>query len=59
MKTDLSMKQEITIAFEKGSDFSILKLIDSHLGMHSYSPVHLFKDVQREVLNRILSETME
>lgn len=54
-----SMKNEIIKTFEMGAFADIVRLMDTHFGMHSYSIVNLFKDQQRNILNLLISKTLE
>lgn len=54
-----SMKDEIIASFEKGSFADIVRLMDKHFGMHSYSLMNLFRDEQRKVLNLLIKGTIE
>jgi hypothetical protein len=54
-----SMKEEITTAFKKGAFAEIVRLMDNHFGMHTYSLLHLFRDEQRKVLNNLIEKTLE
>lgn len=53
------MVEEIVTAFEKGAFAEVVRLMDKHFGMHSYSLKDLFKDEQRKILNLLLRETMK
>ena len=53
-----SMRNEIVDAFQKSRVHEAVVLMDKHFGMHNYSFWHLFKDDQKELLNRVLEETM-
>jgi hypothetical protein len=48
------MRGEIQSAFERGDTTEIIHLMDRHCGMSSFSVWHLFREEQRNVLNRIL-----
>ncbi len=54
-----SMKEEITTAFKKGAFAEIVRLMDNHFGMHTYSLLHLFRDEQRKVLNHLIAKTLD
>lgn len=54
-----SMKDEIIKTFEKGDFADIIRLMDTHFGMHSYSLINLFKDQQRSILNFLISKTLQ
>jgi hypothetical protein len=53
------MKQDMVAAYEKGEIADIIRLMDSHFGLDTYSLVHLFRDEQRKMLRLVISETME
>ena len=52
------MHDEMVEAFQKSRVHEAIVLMDKHFGMHNYSFWHLFKDDQKELLNRVLEETM-
>jgi alpha-amylase/alpha-mannosidase (GH57 family) len=54
-----SMKEEITTEFKKGAFAEIVRLMDNHFGMHTYSLLHLFRDEQRKVLNHLIAKTLD
>ncbi len=54
-----SMKEEITTAFKKGAFSEIVRLMDNHFGMHTYSLLHLFRDEQRKVLNSLIAKKLD
>ncbi|MCG2720678.1 MAG: DUF3536 domain-containing protein, partial [Thermodesulfovibrionales bacterium] len=54
-----SMKNEIFSTFEKGEFADIVRLMDTHFGMHNYSLINLFRDQQRTILNLLIGQTME
>ncbi|MFH1369383.1 MAG: DUF3536 domain-containing protein [Elusimicrobiota bacterium] len=51
------MQQSVADAFQKADISGVIRLIDANFGEHNYSLWHLFRDEQREVLDKILSET--
>ena len=53
------MHGEIRGAFDKGDIPEVIRLMDKHFGMNSYSLRHLFKDEQRKVLDQILRSTLD
>ncbi len=53
-----NMHDEIVDAFQKSRVHEAVVLMDKHFGMHNYSFWHLFKEDQKELLNRVLEETM-
>ncbi len=54
-----SMKNEILSTFEKGDFAEIVRLMDQHFGTHTYSLANLFRDQQRNILNSLISMTVE
>jgi len=55
----LTMKEEIVAAFN-ASDFAVvIRLMDTHFGMHAYSLKDLFRDEQRHILNLIIAGTLQ
>jgi alpha-amylase/alpha-mannosidase (GH57 family) len=54
-----SIKDEIIATFEKGAFLDIVRLMDSHFGMHNYSLINLFRDQQRKILDLLIGKTME
>jgi alpha-amylase/alpha-mannosidase (GH57 family) len=54
-----SMKDEIISTFETGAFADIVRLMDNHFGMHNYSLINLFRDQQRNILNFLISKTLE
>lgn len=52
------MHQEIKSSFTKGEMPEVIFLIDKHFQTHSYSLWHLFRDEQREILNRLIGASM-
>lgn len=54
-----SMKDEIITTFEMGAFADIVRLMDNHFGMHNYSLVNLFRDQQCNILNFLISKTLE
>src|SRR6185369_2910845 len=55
----LAMKNEMGRAFEKSDFAGIIRLMDTHFGMHTYSLKELFRDEQRKILRLILGSTLE
>lgn len=53
------MKQEIVAAFQESDFAAIIRLMDSHFGMHTYSLKNLFRDKQRHVLQLIIAGTLQ
>ena len=54
-----SMKQEISETFERGDFADIVRLMDHHFGMHSYSLENLFRDEQRNIIDTLIAQTVE
>lgn len=54
-----SMKKEIISTFEKGDFADIVRLMDHHFGLHNYSLTNLFRDQQRNILNLLMTKTLE
>ncbi|MBI4775352.1 MAG: DUF3536 domain-containing protein [Deltaproteobacteria bacterium] len=46
--------EELRIAFRKSSVSQLVRTMDKHFGNHSYHISDLFKDRQREIINRVL-----
>ncbi len=55
----LTMKQEVVAAFNETDFAAIIRLMDTHFGMHTYSLRNLFRDEQRNVLQRIIAGTLQ
>ncbi len=55
----LEMKQEVVSAFNESDFAAIIRLMDSHFGMHNYSLKDLFRDEQRQILQRIITGTLQ
>jgi alpha-amylase/alpha-mannosidase (GH57 family) len=53
------MNQEINTAFDEANVADIIRLMDKHFGTNSYSLWHLFKDEQRNVIQKILQPNLE
>ena len=53
------MKKGIVPIFESGEIANVLRIMDGHFGLNTYSLIHLFRDEQRRILNLVLDETME
>lgn len=54
-----SMRNEVVSAFERGAFADIVRLMDQHFGMHNYSLIDLFRDRQRDILDSLISQTLE
>ncbi len=55
----LTMKQEVANAFNGGDFAAVIRLMDTHFGMHNYSLKDLFRDKQRHVLRLIIAATLQ
>ncbi|HEX2768350.1 MAG TPA: DUF3536 domain-containing protein [Geobacteraceae bacterium] len=55
----LTMKQEVVSAFNEGDFAAIIRLIDTHFGMHNFSLKDLFRDEQRHILRLIIAGTLQ
>jgi len=53
------VEKELTEAFGKGDNNEVMRLMNAAFGQRSYSLSHLFKDQQREIVNRLLANTWE
>jgi alpha-amylase/alpha-mannosidase (GH57 family) len=53
------MKNEISDTFESGAFADIMRLMDTHFGMHTYSLRDLFRDEQRKIIELVISSTLE
>jgi hypothetical protein len=55
----LTMKQEVTNAFNEGDFAAVIRLMDTHFGKHSFSLKDLFRDEQRHILRLIIAGTLQ
>lgn len=55
----LTMKQEVISAFNAADFAAVIRLIDTHFGMHNYSIKDLFRDEQRHILRLIMAGTRQ
>jgi alpha-amylase/alpha-mannosidase (GH57 family) len=55
----LTMKQEVVTAFNEGDFAAIIRLMDTHFGMHNYTLKDLFRDEQRHILRLIITGTLQ
>jgi len=55
----MTMKEEVAHAFNESDFAAVIRLIDTHFGMHNYSLKDLFRDEQRHILKRILADTIK
>jgi len=53
-----AMVQEMTQAFRSADFAEVIRLLDRHFGISTYSLKSLFRDEQRRVLSRILESTL-
>ncbi len=53
------MKRDVSETFEKGDIAGVIRAMDSHFGMHSYSLRHLFRDTQHKILNVLVREALD
>ena len=53
-----AMALEIGTAFEASDFAEIIRLMDAHFGMHTYSLRHLFRDEQRRILQLIIGSVL-
>ncbi len=54
-----AMKKEVVGAFDCADFAAIIRLLDIHFGMHTYSLRDLFRDEQRHILNLIIAGTLQ
>jgi alpha-amylase/alpha-mannosidase (GH57 family) len=54
-----AMKAEVSAAFATGDFAEIVRLMDKHFGMHTYSLKDLFADEQRKILGTVITSTIE
>ncbi len=54
-----AMKQEVMAAFNESDFATIIRLMDTHFGMHNYSLRNLFRDEQRHILQLIIAGTLQ
>jgi hypothetical protein len=52
-------RKEIIPIFDGGDIANVLRIMDGHFGLPTYSLIHLFRDEQRGILSLVLEETME
>ncbi|MDD2541555.1 MAG: DUF3536 domain-containing protein [Desulfuromonadaceae bacterium] len=55
----LAMKEDVVNAFNEVDFAAIIRLMDSHFGMHTYSLRDLFLDEQRHILRFIIAGTLQ
>jgi alpha-amylase/alpha-mannosidase (GH57 family) len=53
------IKEQLKEAFSKGDNNEVMRLMNVSFGQKNYSLSHLFKDQQREIVNRLLANTWE
>jgi alpha-amylase/alpha-mannosidase (GH57 family) len=54
-----SMADDLHARFESGSFSDVVRMMDLHFGMHSYSLRDLFKEEQRRTLQTLIKDTLE
>ncbi len=54
-----SMKREVLAAFSVPDVAAIIRLMDAHFGMHTYSLKDLFRDEQRAILKLVIAGTLK
>lgn len=57
-ETFTEMHREMKDAFARSNIAEVIRLMDKYFGANNYSLWHLFRDEQREVLNKILKSTL-
>lgn len=55
----LAMKQEVVAAFNESDFADVIRLMDTHFGMHNYSLKDLFRDEQRHILQLVIAGTLQ
>jgi alpha-amylase/alpha-mannosidase (GH57 family) len=55
----VAMNREVASAFNEGDFAAVIRLIDTHFGMHNYSLKDLFRDKQRHILRLIIDGTLQ
>jgi alpha-amylase/alpha-mannosidase (GH57 family) len=53
------VKEKLTEAFDRGDNNEVMRLMNEAFGQKSFSLSHLFKDQQREIVNRLLANTWD
>ena len=53
------MHREISEAFDRGDTPGVIRIMDRHFGVNSYSIWHLFRDEQRKILDQVIAATLE
>ncbi|MFC1634424.1 DUF3536 domain-containing protein [Planctomycetota bacterium] len=53
------IEQKLTEAFNKADNNEVMQLMNTAFELKNYSLSHLFKDQQREIVNRLLANTWE
>jgi alpha-amylase/alpha-mannosidase (GH57 family) len=54
-----AMKEEMAAAFGSGDFADVVRLMDKHFGVNTYSIRDLFRDEQRKVLHLLIGSTLE
>ena len=55
----LAMKQDVVTAFNDAEFVTIIRMMDTHFGMHNYSLKDLFRDEQRQILRNIIAGSLQ
>jgi alpha-amylase/alpha-mannosidase (GH57 family) len=55
----LTMKEEVVSAFNEGDFAAVIRLIDNHFGINTFSLKDLFRDEQRHILRLIITGTLQ
>lgn len=55
----LAMKQEIIASFELGDYTQLVRVMDTHFGIDTYSLLDLFRDEQRHILEILTEQTVD
>jgi alpha-amylase/alpha-mannosidase (GH57 family) len=53
------IEQKLTESFNRGDNNEVMQLMNDAFGQKSFSLSHLFKDQQRQIVNRLLANTWE
>ncbi len=54
-----AMKEEMISAFHQGQFADVIRMMDRHFGMNTFTLRHLFRDEQRKILHALLSTTLD
>ncbi|MBU4262997.1 MAG: DUF3536 domain-containing protein [Proteobacteria bacterium] len=55
----LAMKEEFIASFELGDYSQLVRIMDTHFGLHTYSLLDLFRDEQRNILEILTEQTVK